>query len=251
MDFRRLLPESGRVELEELLPSLDLPARASGERPYTVANFVSSADGRAAVSGRSSGLGDDGDRAMFHGLREQVDGVLVGTGTLRAETYGRILGKSERRERRVQRGLSPEPIACIISRSGDVPINIPLFKEPEARVVIFTSRELDTSDSKANVEVVRLDIGELSQTTVLRRLRADYGVRSLLCEGGPTLFGALLHEGVVDELFLTLAPKLVGGGTSPTITSGPELADPRVLSLEWLLERNGSLYLRYRVAESY
>jgi 5-amino-6-(5-phosphoribosylamino)uracil reductase len=73
-------------------------------------------------------------------------------------------------------------------------------------------------------------------------------VRSLLCEGGPTLFGALLHERVVDELFLTLSPKLTGGGTGPTISSGPELMNPRGMSIEWLLERNGSLYLRYRVA---
>ena len=63
-------------------------------------------------------------------------------------------------------------------------------------------------------------------TTVLRHLRSDYGVRTLLCEGGPTLFGALLTEDVVDELFLTLAPKLAGGGSGPTITSGPELAEP-------------------------
>ena len=62
--------------------------------------------------------------------------------------------------------------------------------------------------------------------TAFRRLRADHGVRSLLCEGGPTVFGALLTEGLVDELFLTLAPKLVGGGDEPAITAGPELDTP-------------------------
>ena len=85
---------------------------------------------------------------------------------------------------------------------------------------------------------------------MLRRLRADYGVRALLCEGGPTLFGALLQEAVVDELFLTLAPKLAGGGRGPTITAGPGAGRSADLSLAWLLERNGSLYLRYSVTDS-
>ncbi len=248
MDFRQLLPEPSTVDLQALLSSLNLGERAPPARPYTIVNFVSSVDGRATLHGRSGGLGDDGDRAMFHGLREQVDAVLVGTGTLRTERYGRILGREERRRRRVDRGASPEPLACIVTRSGDVPADVPLFTEPEARVVIFAPTELDTGRFAAAVRVVRLDPGELTLTTVLRRLYADYGTRSLLCEGGPTLFGALLHEAVVDELFLTLAPKLTGGGAGPTITAGPELADPRALAISWLLERNGSLYLRYAIA---
>jgi riboflavin biosynthesis pyrimidine reductase len=72
-------------------------------------------------------------------------------------------------------------------------------------------------------------------------------VRALLCEGGPTLMGALLHEGLVDEVFLTLAPQLAGGGTGPTMSSGAALADPAELELVWTLERAGSLYLRYAV----
>src|SRR5689334_7850681 len=95
--FRQLLPDAGAVEVEDLLGSLDLAARAPDDRPLTVVNFVSSADGRATVKGRSGGLGDDGDRAMFHGLRERVDAVMAGTRTLRTESYGRILGRPERR----------------------------------------------------------------------------------------------------------------------------------------------------------
>jgi riboflavin-specific deaminase-like protein len=245
MEFRQLLPEPGTVEVQALLDSIAVGERATGERPYTLVNFVSSVDGRATLAERSGGLGDDGDRAMFHGLREQVDAVLVGTGTLRTERYGRILGKPERRERRVQRGYSAEPLAVIITRTGDVPTDIALFAEPEAHVVIFAPAEIDTSTCAAQVDVVKLDPGELTQVTALRRLRVDHDVRTLLCEGGPTLFGALLQEDAVDELFLTFAPKLAGGGRGPTITAGPELADARDLDLIWLLERNGSLYLRY------
>ena len=66
----------------------------------------------------------------------------------------------------------------------------------------------------------------------------------VLCEGGPTL-SALLDEGLVDELFLTFAPKLAGGGTAPTLAKGAGLPEPAALELVWALERAGSLYLRY------
>jgi riboflavin-specific deaminase-like protein len=244
-ELRQLLPEPRLIGVRELLESLSLGASIPTERPYTVVNFVVSADGRAAFQGRSGALSDATDREMFHGLREHVDAVLVGTGTLRTERYGRLVRDPERRSRRAASGLSPEPLACIISRSGDIPLDIPLFAQPAARVVVFTSSELEASALAADVEVVHLDPGELTLTTMMRRLRSAYDVRTLLCEGGPILFGALVQEDLVDELFLSLAPKLTGGGSSPTITSGPVLAEPRQLSLVWALERDSALYLRY------
>jgi riboflavin biosynthesis pyrimidine reductase len=250
MEFRQLLPEPVSVTADALMASLPIDLRIPPDRPYTIVNFISSADGRATLGGRSGPLGDEGDRAMFHGLREQVDAVLAGTGTLRTERYGRILGRAERRERRLARGLRAEPIACVVTRSGDVPTDIPLFAEPDARVVIFSPVAIDLSECRAQVGVVRLDPGELMLRTAIRRLRSDYDVRTLLCEGGPTLFGSLLMEDVVDELFLTLAPKLAGGGAGPTITQGPELVQPRSLRLRWLLERADTLYLRYTLERS-
>jgi riboflavin-specific deaminase-like protein len=248
MEFRQLLPEPATVDVDVLLASLAPSRHAGAERPYTVVNFVTSADGRATFGGRSGPLGDGGDRAMFHGLREQFDAVMSGTGTLRTERYGRILGKPERRQRRSERGLPAEPLACIVTRSGEVPTDIPLFAEPEARIVVFSPTEVSHPSWAAQVEVIRIDPGELTLTTVLRHLRSEHGIRSLLCEGGPTLFGGLLQEGLVDELFLTLAPKLAGGGQGPAITTGPELPEPQLLQLHWLLERDDSLYLRYGIA---
>ena len=247
MEFRRLYPEPANVELLPLLDELRLGERAGDERPYVVANLVASADGRAAFRGRSAPLGDDGDHAVFHGLREEVDAVLAGTGTLRAERYGRLVRSPERVQRRVARGLGPTPLMCIITRSGALPADMPLLADPESSVVVYTGAPVDIT-AEADVEVVPVDPGELTPLTVLRRLRADRGVRSLLCEGGPTLFGALVHAHVVDELFLTLAPKLIGGGSDPAITAGSELAAPAEIGLEWLLERAGSLFLRYRLA---
>ena len=246
MDFRQLLPQPATVEVGELLESISLADRAPAERPYAAANFIAGVDGRATFGGRSGQLSDDGDRAMFHGLREHADAVLVGTRTLQTERYGRIIRNAQTRARRVARGRSPEPLACVVTRTGDLPTEIPLFAEPEARIVVFSPAAIDSLQRcAAQVEVIRVNARQPTLSTALRRLRTDYGVRFLLCEGGPTLFGVLLRERLVDELFLTLAPKLAGGGRGPTISTGPELADPRPAALESLLERSGSLYLRY------
>jgi riboflavin-specific deaminase-like protein len=246
--LRRLFPQPDHADVRRLIGELDLGARIPVDRPYTVVNFVASADGHAAFRGRSRWLSDEADRELFHGLREHVDAVMAGTGTLRAERYGRMVRDPERRRRRAASGLNPEPLAVIMSRSGDVPTDIPLFSDPGSRVVVFTPSALDTSGLTAAVDVVRLDPGELTLTTMMRRLRSNYDVRSLLCEGGPTLFGALLQENLVDELFLSLAAKLTGGGSAPAITAGPELAELRPLSLVWVLELDGALYLRYAVS---
>jgi 5-amino-6-(5-phosphoribosylamino)uracil reductase len=246
MKFSRLLPEPGMIELPELRDALTLPTDAHPDRPFAIANFVESADGRATLDGRSAPLSDSGDRAMFHTLREKVDAVIAGTGTLRMERYGPLIRDPEARGRRTESGLDPQPLACVITRSGDVPIDIPLFADEESRIVLFTAAPAPALPK--HVEVVELDPGELTLTTALRQLRRQHGVHRLLCEGGPTLFGALLHEQLIDELFVTIAPKLAGGGRGPTITSGAALAEPARLEIRWLLEREESLFARYEVS---
>jgi riboflavin-specific deaminase-like protein len=247
LQLHQLIPQERLVETPDLLDELDLPTHGAEDRPYTVVNFIASADGRASFQGRSGPLGNPADREMFHGLREQMDAVMAGTRTLETERYGRVLGKAERRERRVQAGRTAEPLMCIVTRSGHVPAQAPVFSEPEARIVVFAPAGTEIDEVAAQVELVALDPGQMTLTTAMRRLRAAYGIHSVLCEGGPTLFGGLLQERLVDELFLTLAPKLTGGGTSPAITNGPELPELGSLSLVWALEHEDSLFLRYRV----
>jgi riboflavin biosynthesis pyrimidine reductase len=85
--------------------------------------------------------------------------------------------------------------------------------------------------------------GRADLPALLRSLREE-GVEALLCEGGPTLHGSLQAAGLVDELFLTIAPKLAGGGAPPRILEG-ELDDVVPLALAWLLEDDGELFARY------
>lgn len=247
MDLQRLHPDPATVDSAELLGDLGLAARAHEDRPWLITNFATTADGRATIEGRSGPIGDDGDMEVFRRLRTQVDALLIGTRTLAIERYGRAVRRPELRADREAIGLAPEPLFALVSRSGELPLEAPLFAEPTTHVVAFVPPGTPGPSCEARVELVRLDPAELTLTSAMRHLRAEHGVRSALCEGGPTLMGALLHERLVDEVFLTLAPQLVGGGTGPTMSSGPPLAEPDELELVWALERAGSLYLRYAV----
>lgn len=245
--LRRLAPDPATITPAEALDGLALGDLAPDERPYVAVNFVASADGRAAFEGRSGALGDEADRDLFHSLRGHADAVLVGTGTLHAERYGPLVRDPERRAARERAGVRPAPLAVTVSRSLDLPPDIPLLQDPASEVVLYTSSDADPPACGARLDVVRLDPAEMTFTTALRRLRADHGVRSVLCEGGPTVFGALVAERVVDELFLTLSPKLAGGMQPLTILEGPGQPEPLDLDLVWVLEAGGALFLRYRL----
>ena len=250
-DYRELLPHPGPTDALRYVDSLKLDHDdRTTERPYTVVNFVASVDGRATVDGQSRRLSGQADRDLFYALRERVDAVLVGTNTLAAERYKRMLPDPVRRRRRARLGRTPEPIAVAITRSGQLPLDIPLFEQPGAEVIVFSPTAPVTARLAATVEHAPL----LDLPSALAALRRDHGVATLLCEGGPTLFGALLEQQLVDELFLTLAPALVGGSEPAIIAeaSGPAvdtkpLPEARTqLELAGVLERDGTLFLRYR-----
>jgi riboflavin biosynthesis pyrimidine reductase len=250
ISYRQLLPEPGVTDALSFVG--DLRARLSGDatssRPYAVANFVSSADGHATVEGRSGKLGDDGDKDLFRALREVSDAVMAGTVTLRAERYGRALPAEERRQRRVSAGLSAEPLTVTVSRSGEIPEEIPLFSDHESEVVVFSPQPPPLRGASATVHHEPLyAAGGAPLTDAFKVLYRKYNVELLLCEGGPTLFNALLHEGLVDELFLTISPKLVGGSDGPGITSGVALVGLEKMRLSAVLERDDALFLRYRL----
>jgi riboflavin biosynthesis pyrimidine reductase len=226
--YRRLLPEGTAIDARGYVQSLELHPGAN-DRPYVLANFVASADGHATVDQQSRKLSGSGDRELFYALRERVDAVLIGPNTLRAEHYKRMLPAPERRERRLAAGRPAEPLAVTISRSGNVPRDIPLFADTPENILTFEG----TDDT------------ELSH--VLYLLRARHNIQTLLCEGGPTLFGALLAAGLVDELFLTLAPALVGGASGPAVVSGPPPEEKASLELAGVLECESTLFLRYKL----
>ena len=214
--------------------------------------MVSTADGRATVQGRSAPLGGAADRALFHGLRTAVDGVLVGAGTVRVERYGRMIPNPEHRRLRLQRGRREEPLACIVSGRLALDEDIPLLGESSARIVLLTASAASLPATAAEVQYVRDSGGRLDLHAALGQLAQRFQVRSLLCEGGPHLARELLNEGLVDELFLTLSPLLAGGepvgGEALRILAGAELEPPAELELLAALRSGSFLFLRYGVS---
>lgn len=243
---RRLLPDAAETTVADQLAELDPSGLAGADRPYVLMNFVSSVDGRATIDGRSGALGSRTDTEVLQRLRTRVDAVMIGAGTMRAERYGRIVPDPEFRAYREQTKLSHDPLAVIVSNSLDLPWDAPLFTDGGGEVVAFTAagEETEVPETATPVSVVRhTDSVELEEA--LAWLRRERGIRSLLCEGGPVLHGELQAGGLVDELFLTVAPKLAGG-VERSILHVP-LPDPIGLELAWLLEADSELFCRYRV----
>jgi riboflavin biosynthesis pyrimidine reductase len=209
-----------------------------------IASVVSSLDGRGTLGGTTARLSDVADRAIFRGLRGTVDALMVGTGTLREERYGRAGRSGALRRERAARGLAEEPTIMVVSRSLAVPVHVPLFVDPASRVRLYTSSGGEPPAMGASIEVTRLPARGFSLSKVLEVARAEHGIRTIDCEGGPTLLAALLAEDLVDELFVTLAPLWAGPEELPLVGPwrGVGQVDLRLVSAHRYESR---LFLRY------
>jgi riboflavin biosynthesis pyrimidine reductase len=208
--------------------------------------MVATADGRATLGGRTEGISSDDDRDLFHTLRTQVDAVMVGVATIALERYGPLARRPEIRRRRVELGLAEVPLAVTASRSLELPGEAPLFQDPESQIVVLTNSDREPPPCEANLIVERIPGDELDLAAGMERLRSAHGVRAMLHEGGPTMLAAMLAPGLVDELFLTVSPMLVGGG-EPSVVEGTAFELPRRLDLLSVLEHESFLYLRYTI----
>jgi riboflavin biosynthesis pyrimidine reductase len=206
--------------------------------PWVRVNFVSSADGAVTVDGRSGGLGDDADRAVFGLLRELADVVLVGAGTVRTEDY--------RGARRPTRGRAAPPPIAVVTGSADLDPGARLFTDTRVPPLVLTTADAPAERRErlaaAGADVVTLD--DLAPPALLAEL-GRRGLHRVLCEGGPALHGALIAADAVDELCLTVAP-LLAGGPAGRIASGPDGTPARRMVLVGALHEEGTLLLRYR-----
>jgi len=243
--MRCLYPEPRDVAVNELYADpgwAPLP-----DRPLVALNMVSSVDGRATVDGSAATIGSPVDHTLVMALRASADALLFGAGTVRADRVGKGV-PAALVPGRVARGLAPQPLLALLTASGNVPLERALFADPD-RIVVFIAHATPAAAvarlrARATVRVVGDERPD--PATAMGVLGREYGVRHVLCEGGPTLNAALLAAGVLDELFLTLAPKLLSGAGLPLV-AGAALTPPVPLALRSLYEHAGELYLRYAI----
>ncbi len=234
-----------RPSPDDLLASID-PAILSetvADRPYLVTNFVSTLDGRATLGGVSGPIGSSVDTEMLLALRCVPDAVMIGAGTMRTERYGRVVPSARRRALRVKRGLAADPLAVIVSSRLELPWDAGLFSCGAGEVVIVTTSRRSLPELATPTSALRFP-ERVDLAAALAWLRAERGVRLVLCEGGPHLHGELLSLGAVDEVFLTVAAKL-GGEQAPRIVEG--MSETKALDPIWIERIGAELFTRWRV----
>lgn len=218
-------------------------------RPWVLVNMIASADGSAVDgAGRSGGLGGPADRAVLAALRGVADVIVAGAGTVIAEDYGPSRPTERVRRLRLDRGQAPAPRIAVVTASLGIDPAHRLFREatPEARPLVLTVARADPRRRRALeavADVVVAGEDRLDWHRALATLASTTGASAVLCEGGPATVAQLVEHDLVDELCLTVAPRLQGG-PGPRITQGAPAA-ARALRLARVLVDDDFLFLRY------
>lgn len=218
------------------------PLPATG---WVRAGMVSTLDGAAAGDDGLSGSVSSGvDRVLLSVLRGLADVVLVGAGTARAEGYRPLRARPEFARRRLDAGQWPLPALAVVTRSGRLPDHPDLFTGPDAAwVVTCAAADDEALRAVAGERVLVAGEADVDPAVAVAQLAAR-GLRRVLLEGGPTLLARALAAGRVDELCLSLTPRLTGGD-APRIVQGA--AAPAGARLAHLVECDGTLLGRWYV----
>lgn len=252
--FDRALPP-GTVDPETAYMDLGLPAGA--ERPYTVLTMIATLDGKAVVGGVGStwGMGTEVDHVLFKQIQRHCDAVIVGAGVMRVDDipYPRIT--PEEAERRTRCGLRPQPLWILVSGSGRVSPDLRVFRADPANTLLVTTEEADDVSLRAlegKTQIRAFGTRTLDLGALMHALRTEYAIQRLNSLGGPLLNGTMLEAGTLDELFLTLAPKIQNGRDAVTLFEGQAFPPEHLVgaSLVSLYRSGDELYLRYRIRAS-
>jgi riboflavin-specific deaminase-like protein len=197
----------------------------SPKLPFVFVNMAMTADGKIATANRAvHSFGSARDLEHLYELRATADAVLCGARTV--EVSGTILGTggAKFRQLRLQHGLAEYHLRVMVSGSGSLDPQAAIFKKKFSPVIVLTTRRASAT-KLAQLRRLADEVKVFGETegnfpSALRWLRAKWGVKRLLCEGGGELNDALFRAGLVDEINLTMCPKIFGGGTAPTIADG-------------------------------
>jgi riboflavin-specific deaminase-like protein len=197
----------------------------SPKLPFVFANMAMTVDGKIATANRAvHSFGSRRDLANLYALRATADAILCGARTV--EISESILGNGGEKFRRLRlkNGRGEFPLRIIVSGSGSMDPAAKIFQKRFSPIVILTTERASAkklAELRQLADAVKIcGQTEINFSAALRWLRKEFGVNRLLCEGGGELNDALFRAGLVDELHLTICPKIFGGRTAPTIADG-------------------------------
>lgn len=237
--MERLFDSSGQeFAPDDLYQQLNFPAPPE-DRPYLFINMVSSTDGKIVMDNNAAGLGSPVDQSLMGRIRENAEAVIIGSSTLRAEKHVHF---------------PDHLLRAVVTKSGDLPMKSDFFAQTPSRAHVFAPHGLDEQKRKAICEVADMHLvgeEEVDVKKAVEILRQKFNITRLLGEGGAVFNASLFQAGIVDELFLTFAPKIRGGADIHTIVEGDPLPKDRIvqLLLVSLYKNESELFLRYRVVK--
>ena len=250
----------------------DIPDR--GDRPYVYMNFMISRDGRVSFNNPDNlspapiALGKSHDPWLMGVLRARADAVMVGDGTLKANSdhiwrSEFVLPHAADAFADLRRAENlPETVPLVLlSYDADLPEDAAQFADPAAHTILVTTLAVaDRAREFADRVPAQVDVRAFGETAVdlaamMRMLRSEFGIRRLLCEGGPRVYASLLAAHLVDDEFLTLSPIVLGGTATalrPSLVEGIAFGpDTAPVSHLLTVARSGDfLFLRSRYAVS-
>lgn len=219
------------------------------ERPFVTANFAITADGRISTRNFTpADFSSKRDKRRLSEIRATCDAVLAGVRTVAADKMVMGLPVEELRAERIARNLPPYPTRVLASRSGDIDPDLRVFTRDFSPILIFAPEKMSPLVQAALAEKATVYLHpQLDLPRMLETLASEHRIQRVVCEGGPQLFHSMLLEDLVDELHLTITPRVFGGTGAPTITG--LAGDFLPSSIPWRLEGMETIgeecFLRY------
>jgi riboflavin-specific deaminase-like protein len=227
--------------------------RHPSARPFVAATFAMTVDGKITTKNFTP-VDFTSREDKMHLLRQRAlgDAVLIGHSTLENDNVRLGLPHPELREARTARGQTPYPLRVIVSNEGRIDSRLKIFQSDISPIIIFSTVSMPSRYQKLLRQKATLHLSDAPSVDLrwmLEQLRSEYHVRSVACEGGATLFRALLEEDLVDQLNLTIAPYMFGGTAAPTLTGLSRDFFPRSIKCSLMDMRivGDECFLTYRI----
>jgi len=234
------------------------PKTRNSKLPFVFINMAITADGKIATANRSvSSFGSKRDKEHMFELRATADAVMAGARTVESGPITMGLGAAKFRRMRIRQGLAEYNLRVVTTRSGNLNPKAEIFNKKFSPVIVLVSDRASDA-SVRQLQTVTKHVKSFGKDDVDFRkafqwLREEWGVKRLLCEGGGDLNDALFRAGLVNELHLTICPKIFGGRTAPTIAEGAgvlKLADAAQFKLKSMKRVGDELFVVYECLSS-